>query len=400
MSVHKVKSRMQTYGRPRAGNVVDIQQIAVAFGFPNFEPNEVTQGAKSVKKPDMPRKSYQRQPAFTLGGSSSDSSEEAVYEDTDHESEPEQLVIMKQSVPSVEEQKRKGLLTSALGDAIPPRPSPARPSIPDMEDVSAEDPSASLILGTPVYMPHGDGLQEVQPSSAQQDGDQAWSNPKANPASRSLLGTLVALFAGRKKPVQFKPNKSRPNTEPVFDTSRYGAESEDEAQAASDRTSYTRAEPHLTLPQVIPDHRNRGNGLVRRENAQVLPPLFDHRLAVSAFVQPDKFTPDKTTRGFNASEDGAPNTSTTETPLAPLAYRAHKQGNSAAMLLDRDDKTWAGWHDKNPVPSKMPFAKQPSSANLNGAEAETNDFANGGHSGPCYLKHTGDAYPYAQGKCW
>ncbi|KAH9860674.1 hypothetical protein J1614_012006 [Plenodomus biglobosus] len=406
MPTRKVKARVQSHCRTRAGNLDRIRYLEEAMCAVDFDPNNFFEGQNvPMKKPEGRGKANEKQASFAFGGSSNDSSDEAIYEESDEEIEPEQLSITKQSVSTIEEQNCKGRLTSSLGAAIvASRPSPSTlQSFPPIEDDEDEDPSPSLIIETPVDFPQGEARQEVQSSRMQAQLKRALPKPDIKPSPRTYLQTVVELFAGRKKTAWITPAKDLGENEPIYDESRLGVESEDEAQAASDRSSYTSAEPRLTLAEVIPDGRPRKSGLFPPPSKylEILPPKREHRLTGYAVIQPDKFTPEQVQRGFKTTHKEASITPSVTVTVSPLAYRAHKQGNSAANLLDRDTKTWASWHSKNPVSGKMPFAKQPlCEADLNQVQSDDTSRGNGAELTPCYLKHTGDAYPYAQGKCW
>ncbi|KAF2854789.1 hypothetical protein T440DRAFT_475877 [Plenodomus tracheiphilus IPT5] len=400
MPSHEEQDRVHLHGR-RAGNVDHLKRIAHALNYTSFDPEKFPKGpSQAVRNVEVNRKPEKKQASFTLGVTCNDGSEEAVYDDMDEDIEPERLHIKKQSVSSLEELNRKGLQKSSLGAAIvnlrvfPPR----LRSIPPIEDDSAQGISDSSTLNNPASVHASEELHESR-SLAQEHWKQTQPKPEIKASPRCFQQTFVELFAGRRKPAKSAPMKKSCSNEPVFDESSYWVWSEEEGQAVLDRSSYIAAEPRLLLPEVIPDARPRGAALVLHhpDHCDFLPLRREHMLTGYAVVQADRFMPEKIHRGFNASGD--PITPPMPT-LAPFGYRAHMQGNSAAKLLDRDNKTWAGLNDKNPSPEKMPFAKKSSvEADLNEPQKpEDNSRTVGVQPAPCYLQHTGDNYPYTQGE--
>jgi len=290
-----------------------------------------------------------------------DTSDDSSYDAVEGNIEPHARLFSKQPVSLTEEHTRNSLLTNDFAKAITAAgvvPSASKPFIPFDENLE-EVPLASLTLGKALKNQVGAELLADQSLRKQAHFEQV---PNVIPPPASFLQTLVKIFAGRKKESHDEHMKKGRNSKPNLGESPLMEEVDKET---NDRPSHIFSNTRLTLAQVIPDVcPPHAEALTQRPGyREIMPAALENRYIGYAVVKPDVFTPQQVQRGFDINLDATENPPSVPPPttaLASLAYRAHKEGNSAAKLLDRDSGSWAHWYDKNPNPEKMSFAKEPS----------------------------------------
>lgn len=322
-----------------------------------------------MKKTDL-NLNLPEQTASTLGSESSDdavydTSNDISYEDIEGIIEPSVHPFTKQAVLSIEAHDHNSLLTKSLRNTITTAQanSPATKLLTSISENCHEDPLAFLNLREADQIQGENELRADQPSRAQAHLKRTQTKQEIRIPSLSYLQAITELFAGHRKPLHNRHVGKQRSAEPNLNERLQESASEDNSEATNDDSLQVSTKSRLALSQVIPGvHPLHAEILTQRPGyREIRSSALENRYTGYAVVTRDTFTPQKVQRGFDINIEATMNgpAACPPTPaLAPLDYRAYRQGNSAAKLLDRDGGAWAHWLGKNPSPEKMSFAKQ------------------------------------------